>query len=443
MNDVVIIGLGAAGYAALMTLKRISPKASIVVIDPKKSDLNHPCGLPYSLEGVVDEKLLSADLNLERMGVKRYRYKAVKINPADKKIESLNNGETQYIDYDKILITTGSIPVVPPIKGAKEFLNKGLYTLANLKDLNMIKSNITSFKNASVIGAGAIGLETAVALLSNGIDVKVFEAEDRIFKAIFDADISEAVMKYLNEAGINISLNARVEAFTGGEKVEALETAGGVHKTDSVVMAAGFRADTQLAESSGIDFDAGGIIVNSRMETSVENVYAAGDAVRGWSVIDKKSNPIKLATSAYKQGITAAYSLAGLDAVYKGSAGTFVSKISGLEIAGTGFNMQEARERGFDPVAGKIKSSTLPDYFPGGSDITIKIIADKKSALIIGGQIFGTEGAASRINLISMAIESGMSLGDFQMCELAYCPAVSEVHDPVFKAAEFCERRIK
>jgi len=185
-----------------------------------------------------------------------------------------------------------------------------------------------------------------------------------------------------------------------------------------------------------------GIVADMHQQTSVNGIYAAGDCAVTRSVIDGKPIPAKLATSAYRQGCIAAYGLAGMQKEYRGSAGTFVTAIAGLEIAGTGFTTETARERGFDPVISKINSHIRPDYFLSNRSITVKIIADRNTGKILGAQCIGTSGAAERINIISCAIALDIGLDRFEDIELAYCPAVSEVYDPLMRAAEGAQRRI-
>ena len=443
MSKIVIIGFGSAGFAALMAARKEDPKSDIIIIDPKKQDLLHPCGLPYALEGKVDPGGLTQDIHLERMKVKKISGRAEAIDPARKIITTVSAEGTHEVSYDRCLICPGSRALVPPIPGASDIFGKGLFTLTSKEDLDALMLHVKKAKEAVVIGAGAIGLETAVALKAHLDKVTVIEMQDGVLPGVLDPDMGKTAAETLAEEGVTLMTGSAVDDILGTESVTGVVVSGKEVKADLVVLSAGFAPLTDLAESAGLETSSRGIKVNERMETSVPDIYAAGDCAATVSVIDQKEIGAKLATSAYRQGIVAGTCLAGGEASYRGSAGTFVTTIGSLEVAGTGFTAAEALERGFEIAAGKIKTYQLPEYFPGGDDIQIKVLVDKKSRRIIGGQALGKTGAASRINLISMAIEFGVTLDDFTRTEMAYCPAVSEVDDPLMKACDFAARRMK
>lgn len=392
MNRIVIIGFGSAGYSALMAARKQDPKAQITVIDPKDQDLLHPCGLPYSLEGIVDPGGLTQDIHLDRMKVEKVPGKASAIDAVSKTVTVEREGETLEVPYDRCLICPGSRALVPPIPGAAECIGRGLFTLTSKTDLDAIKANLKETKKAVVIGAGAIGLETAVALKAHLEEVTVIEMQDRILPGVLDPDMAKGVAESLEEEGITLKLGAGVEKILGDKSFSGVVVAGEELEARLGILSAGFAPRMELAESAGLDTSRLGITVNSQMETSVPGIFAAGDCAATVSVIDEKEVGAKLATSAYKQGIIAGTSIAGGEAVYRGSAGTFVTTIGSLEVAGTGFTTEAAKERGFDVAAGKIKTYQLPEYFPGGDDINIKVLVDKKSRCIIGGQAWGSQG---------------------------------------------------
>ena len=209
------------------------------------------------------------------------------------------------------------------------------------------------------------------------------------------------------------------------------------------VLSAGFRPNVSLAENSGIEITGSGIKTNEMLLTSLDDIYAAGDCIINYSAIDGKPIASRLATSAYKQGSVAAVNALGGNEKYHGSAGTFVTKFGSFEVAGTGFNTNQAALRGYAPISGKITSKIRPEYYPDNSDITVKIIFDKNSGLILGAQAAGESGAAARINIISMAIEFGITIDALCRTELAYAPPVSEVYDPILRAADFGRRKMK
>ena len=439
----VICGFGSAGYSALMTIKRFNPKADVTIIDPKIKELMHPCGLPYALEGVVKMENLTQDIDLSRMGVSRIKGRGEKISHQEKTVTVKTETGTETVEYDKLLIATGYRALTPPITGLDKHLNKSVYTLADVNDLARITEKLKTSKKGAVIGAGAIGLETAFALKEYLEKVTVIEMQNQTLYGTLDRDMSSVVEEYLKDNSIEFIKEAAAEKFNGESGLTSVSCGNSHVEADIGILATGFAANLAIIENSGIKTGDSGIAVNSFLETSVENIYAAGDCISGWWVIDKSPSKAKLATSAYKQGSAAAMNMIGRKTEYQGSAGTFVTKIGNLEIAGTGFTTDAAKERGYKPVAGKITSHIMPEYFPDNSQITIKIIFDSESGKILGAQAIGEKGAAERINIVSTAIEFNISIEQLGRTELAYCPAVSEVYDPLLRAIDFGLRRMK
>lgn len=439
---IAIVGFGSAGYAALMAVKKENPGAEVIVVDPKKHDLLHTCGLPYSLEGIVREEDLEQDINLKRMGVSRIDARAESIVASKKKIAIRRDEEIVEIPYDAAIIAAGNIPFIPQLKGIEDALNKGLYTLTDLNDLSGIKDRLKTSRTGIVIGAGAIGLETAFALKKYLESVMVVEMTDQVLPGILDKDISKIVEKHIAEAGIKLYLNSRVEEVKTDGAFSGVLVSEDLIEADIGILATGFKANTEMAVRSSIECDKHGIVVDDHLRASLPGVYAAGDCISARSAIDRQGIGAKLATSAYKQGTVAGINAAGGNEEYRGSAGTFVSKIGDLEVAGTGYSAEIAKTRGYEPVTGKITTYLLPEYFPGGNTITIKVIVDR-GGRILGAQAIGESGAAARINLLSMAIEYNIPIKDLMRVELAYCPPVSEINDPLMRALDFGMRRIR
>jgi NADH oxidase (H2O2-forming) len=442
VGNIVIVGFGSAGYAAVMAIKRADARAVVTVLDPKQEDLMHPCGLPYALEGHVNSERLTQSINLHRMGVKKIKAQGLRIDGGARIVHARTDEGAIEVQYDSAIVCTGSVPYIPPVKGALETRDSGLYTFTNIADLEKIRARIKTASTAIVIGAGAIGLETAVALKEYLPSVMVLEMKPQVLPGILDQDMSRQVEDYLAGIGVEMKLSAAAGEIISENGFVGVLSGRDRLAADLGILSAGFRANTEIARLSGIEHGADGIVVDDTLATSVPGVYAAGDCIAGWSVIDGKRVPAKLATCAYKQGTTAGLNAAGSRAVYRGTAGTFVTKIGALEVAGTGYTSGTAEARGYETVSGKITSNYLPEYFPGGSEVSIKVICDRASGKILGAQAIGERGAAERINLISMALEFGVSAVEFGRVELAYCPAVSEVHDPVLKAVEFAVRRM-
>jgi len=440
---IVICGFGSAGYSAAMTIKRIDPKTEITVIDQKETDLVHPCGLPYALEGIVKNEDLVQNINLQRTGIVKVRGRGEKIYSSEKKISISTHQEGKTESYDKLIIATGGKPFIPAISNIDRYMNLSMFTFAGIRDLEFIQERMKNAKNCVIIGGGAIGIETAYALKIRGMDVMILEMENQILKGILDPEMSELVEKYLESCGIKILKERAVTSVEGNECLKQVICSDEHIPADMAIIAAGFIPDVSLAQKSGIETTAGGIKTDEKLLTSVNDIYAAGDCIMNYSSIDGKPVVSRLATSAYKQGAAAAVNAMSGNEPYRGTAGTFVTRIGSLEIAGTGFNTAMSEKRGFEPLAGRITSKIKPEYYPDNSAVTVNIIFDKNSGIILGAQCAGERGAAERINIISMAIEFGITLDELGRTELAYVPPVSEVYDPLLRAADFGLRRMK
>jgi len=278
--------------------------------------------------------------------------------------------------------------------------------------------------------------------------VTVLEGKDQLLPGILDGDMAKNVEAYLDEMNISRRTGTMVsgvlaETRDGASRFAGVTAGDEVIPGDLGVLAVGFAPNIDIAERSGIECGKNGIVVNERLETSAPDVFAAGDCIVPRSIIDGKETYVRLATSAYKQGTAAGANAAGGDDAYRGTAGTFVTKIGEMEVAGTGFSESEAVLRGFKPAVGKIKMKALPDYMGASADIALKVVGDPATGRALGAQAVGAGGAAWRVNIIGMALEYGIPLTDLTRLELAYCPAVSEVHDPLLRAVELCIRRMK
>ena len=442
---IVIVGFGSAGYAALMAIKRQRGDHQIIVIDPKEYDLFHPCGLPFALEKSLTGDDLKQDLNLSFLGVEKKRGLVTKIIPQERKIfyrDPLSQ-ELKDLSYQALVLTTGSQPALPPVAGLTDLYQKGIYSFTKFQDFSAIDQKILSSEEVVVIGGGAIGLETAVALKKRGKNIILLEREAQLLSGIIDQDLAQIVKKYLEEQGIIIKLGKNLQGVSlAGRKIK-FDLGEECLEADLGILATGVKPNITLVEEADLEVKAGGIGVNKFLQTSDPNIYAAGDLIANWSLMDKKAFSPKLATSAYKQGTLVGFNILGGRHEYRGTCGTFVSKIGELEVAGTGYSMEMALSLGYQPVGGKIKAEILPAYFPNNEEVSIKVIADSLSGKILGGQAVGRKGTAERINLISLALETDLSLDELSKIELAYCPAVSEVYDPLLRAVDFARRKIK
>lgn len=436
MDKIVIIGFGAAGSAAFNAIRRAKPSANVTVIDQKNEDLFHTCGLPFALAGEGSGAELAESVLL---GKRRVPAKVVSLDLAAGSAAT-NDGTT--VSFDKLIVATGSAPVIPNVSGAAELIGKGVFTLSTAEDLIGIQSHINSAhpKRACVIGGGAAGIEAAAALARRGMSVTLFEAADSILPQTLDADIAALAEDTIRQMGVTLCTSAQATSVEGNGKLAAIAACGKIHQAELCIAAAGSAPRTVLLDGQAACAPTG-VIVNRRMETSAEAVFAAGDCAQTISVIDGNPIGVKLAPAAYRQGEVAGLAALGLPASYAGTVGAFACRAAELEIAAAGFTSGVAGERGFEPVSGKVRAASLPAYMGGGETITVKIIADKTSGKILGGQGVGA-GALWRINLLGEAIRMGLTIDEFARSEPAYCPSLCDLRDPLLLAVEFCARRI-
>ncbi|RLG94508.1 hypothetical protein DRO27_04725, partial [Candidatus Bathyarchaeota archaeon] len=257
-----------------------------------------------------------------------------------------------------------------------------------------------------------------------------------------DPDIGKILTEHLLEKGLNVYFGKGIDSVNLNEKVESVTIGGEVIPVDFVVMAAGVDSNIDLTKEAGIECERGSIKTNKKMETNVPNIYAIGDNCWTHNMIDDSPARIALATTAYRQAMVAGVNVAGGDKEYEGTLGTFVTSVGDLEVSATGYNSSMAEAAGYKVISGRANTMNKPTWIPGAKDISIKIIADAETGKILGGQSIGNEGTDWRINMIALGIRKGMTLEEFASVELAYCPPVSELYDPLLMATDVALRRL-
>lgn len=443
-RKIVIIGMGTGGLYASRAASRTDRKAQITIIEKRDYDMFSPCGLPYAIEGKVPSfEDLKHSVPTTRQLSKLTSHEVLSIDTESKRVEvkNLESDETLWLDYDSLVISTGSRPIILPIPGANELLGKGVHVVTNPEEAEGLRDAALKSKSAVVVGGGAIGLEIAFALKELGLDIWVTKRSPPPFPRNLDPDMGKIISEYLETKGLHILFGKGIDRINGEERVVSVEIAGETIPTDIVVMAVGVMPESRLAGEAGIATERGAIVTDERMMTNVNDVYALGDCSVSFSGVDHKPASIALATTAFMQAAIAGVNAAGGDAVYDGGMGTFVSFIGDLEISCTGYNTEIAERNGFTVIAGRANMQTKPNWMPGAKDISVKVVVDAETGRILGGQAIGEEGAAWRINVISVAIKNKMTIEDLSKVELAYCPAVSELYDPLLVAADVALRR--
>lgn len=418
---VVIIGGVAGGATAAARIRRLDETAQIVVFEKSGFISYANCGLPYYIGGTINNKaaltLQTPESFYSRFRVDmRVHHEVTAINADNKTVTvtNLRTGEKFEESYDKLLISTGAKPTTPPFEGINR---NNIFTLRTVEDTLKIKDYINTNKprTAVVAGGGFIGLETAENLRELGIDVTIVQGHSQLMTP-FDFDIVPFIHAKLRQHGINLVLNHMVDGFEEKDgktfvklkNVATISTTNAI-PTDMVILAIGVTPDTGLAKNAGISLGMkGSIVVNERMETSLPDIYAVGDAVQIQNFITGDDTLISLAGPANKQGRIAADNICGGNSHYTGGQGSSIIKVFDLTAAATGINEHTANEAGisFDKVI--LSPMSHAGYYPGGKMMTLKVLFEKETYRILGAQIVGYDGVDKRIDVLATAIRAGM-----------------------------------
>jgi len=443
---IVIIGAHAAGVDAASAARRTDRTAEITLITEQKQAGYSPCGIPFVLGRHIPsfDKLVVFPQSFFRMMKLNLMLEttATNIDTENKTVATQDKTGTQKtLQYDSLIIATGAYPFVPPIKGREK---QGVYVLRTIEDGKKIDQAIENSKSAVVVGAGLIGLETAVACIERGLTTTVVELLPQVLPAMIDADMAKIVRNTLEEKDMRIITGKGVDEILGADSVTGVSVAGEQRKADMVVVATGVRANTELARKAGIAIgETKGIKTSLRMETNVKDVYAVGDCVESINMVTQRPTLCQLGTAAVRQAKVAGANAAGGYAIFHGVLGSAVTKFFDTEIGVTGLTEFFARKAGLETVIGTITSKTRPEYYPGGLPIKIKLVVDKESQRIVGVQVIGGEEVTQRINALSFAIQKHMTVRELAKADTAYAPPLNETWEPMVLAAEIALRKLR
>ena len=443
---VVIVGGVAGGATAAARIRRLNEQAEIVVFERSGYISYANCGLPYYIGDVItDPEALTLQtpesfFNRFRVTMK-IRHEVTAIHP-DRKTVSVRNLETGKVfeeSYDKLLLSPGAKPTQPRLSGVG--LNK-LFTLRTVEDTFRIKEFIRTNhpKSAVLAGGGFIGLELAENLRELGMEVTIVQRPKQLMNP-FDPDMAAFIHNEMRKHGVKLALGHTVEGFeerNGGVDV-LLKDEQPLH-ADLVVLAIGVTPDTGLAKEAGLELGIkGSILVNDRMETTVPDIYAVGDAVQVKHFVTGQDALISLAGPANKQGRIAADNICGGDSHYTGSQGSSVIKVFDMTAATTGINETNAKKAGFSVDTVILSPMSHAGYYPGGKVMTMKVVFEKETYRLLGAQIVGYEGVDKRIDVLATAIHAGMKATQLKELDLAYAPPYSSAKDPVNMAGFMVE----
>ncbi len=435
---VIIIGGVAAGATAAARIRRLDEKAEIKVFERSGYISYANCGLPYYIGDVITDPaqltLQTPESFLTRFRIDmKVHHEVTAIHPDSKtvSVRNLETGDEFTEAYDKLILAPGAKPAQPKLSGIG--IDR-LFTLRTVEDTFRIREYIRENrpKSAVLAGGGFISLELAENLTELGMDVTIVQRPMQLMNP-FDPEMAAFIHSQLRRHGVKLALGYTVEGFEeSGEGVDVLLKDAKPLHADMVIMAIGVTPDTHLAEEAGLELGIrGSIVVNDRMETSVPDIYAAGDAVQVRHFVTGQDSVISLAGPANRQGRIIADNICGGDSRYTGSQGSSVIRIFEMTAAVTGINETGAKNAGIDADSVILSPMNHAGYYPGGSLMTIKAVFEKETYRLLGAQIIGYEGVDKRIDVIATAIRSGMKATELKDLDLAYAPPYSSAKDPV------------
>jgi len=442
-GKIIVIGGDAAGMTAASKIRREQPEREIIVFERGNHTSYSACGMPYYIGGQVEseEGLIARKPEVFRKKQNidvRIRHEVIEIDPKNKRVKVRNLDEEKdfWEPWDDLLIATGASPIVPNMENSDASRIFALSTLqSGINVFNFLKEKKPA--RAVVVGGGYIGMEMAEAFLSRSMDVTLIDMAPQLM-ATLDKDMADLILEYMKEQQVKVFLEEKLVKFekNAGGSVKSVITDKQTIPADIVILGMGVKPNAELAARAGIQLGAGNAIqVNKRLETSEPHIWAAGDCAESFHLITQKQVHIALGTVANKHGLVAGINISGGNAEFPGVLGTAITKFKEMEISRTGLSEKEAKDLGVDFDTETITSVSPSGYYPGSEKIHVKLVVNKQTQRILGGQIVGFKGAAKRIDTIATAISAGLTAQQMVDLDLAYAPPFSGVWDPVQIAA--------
>ena len=445
---IVIVGGVAGGATAAARIRRLNERAEIIIFERSGFISYANCGLPYYIGGVIADR---EELTLQTPESFYRRFKIVaKVNHEVTDIDAqsktlsvtdLKTGRSFTESYDKLILSPGAKPILPDFYAE----NERVFTLRTVEDTFKIRAFVEQkkAKTAVIIGGGFIGLETAENLAKLGIQTTVIQRSNHLLPTV-DCDMASFIHANFRYHGVQILLYANKEKLTAkGEQILIELADGNKLNADMVVVSVGVMPENNLAKKTGLELGVKGAIkVNAKMQTSLPDIYAVGDAVQVKHFITEQDAVISLAGPANKQGRIAADNICGLNSEYKGSQGSSVLKLFDMTVATTGINEQQAKASGIEYEKVILTQNSHAGYYPNATAMTLKLIFEKETFKILGAQIVGYDGVDKRIDVIATAIRAGLGADELTDLDLAYAPPYSSAKDPV-NMAGFVAENIK
>ena len=436
MKKIIIVGGVAGGASSAARLRRLDEKAEIIMIEKGEYISFANCGLPYYIGETIKDRSKLLVQTKEGMSKKfnmdiRNLSEVIKIDKEEKfvTIRETNTGKEYTESYDTLILSPGAKPIMLDIKGINEA--KNLFTLRNIPDTDKIKAHIDNndIKEAVVIGGGFIGLEMVENIVDRGIKVTVVQLSNQVMPPI-DFEMAAMVHEHLRDKGVTLIFEDTVEKFENDGKLLTLKS-GLKLNSELTIFSVGVRPESEIAKNAGLELnDRGAIVVNEKLKTSDENIYAVGDVIEVRDFINGEKTMIPLAWPANRQGRLVADIICGKDVKYNGTMGSSVAKIFDLTVASTGNSEKLLKKLGVEYKAIHIQANSHAGYYPGAFPVHIKLLFNNDGD-ILGAQGVGLDGVDKRIDVIATAIKGSIKAYDLADLELCYAPPYSSAKDPV------------
>lgn len=442
---IVVVGGDATGMSAANTALRHAAdgEVEVVVVELGHYTSYSACGIPYWIAGDVaerDELVARTPEQHREAGIDlRMRTEATAIDLEKQVVATRNvdDGSTEDLTYDELVIATGAVPTVPPLDGVDA---GGIFGVQSLEQGEAIVKDMADGdrRRAVVVGAGYIGVEMAEAMVTRGLETTILDMAPEPFTQV-DPDMGALIREAMEGMGITVLTGTSVEGFDVGEdgRVRAVRAGDAALPADIVILGLGVKPNATLAREAGLTVGAsGGIVTDVRMRAvGHENVWAGGDCVEVPDRLSGRSVHVALGTHANKHGRIIGTNLAGGYGAFPGVLGTAISKVCDLEIGRTGLGESQANAAGFGYVTATVESTTTAGYWPGAEMMTVKILAEQRTGRLLGAQIVGRAGSAKRIDVFATAVWNHMTVEEMTFMDLSYAPPFSPVWDAVLVAA--------
>ena len=430
---IVIVGGVAGGASAAAKARRVNENADIQIFErgPYISFAN--CGLPYFIAGEIDDRakliVMTPERLWERSRVRaNVNHEVLSINRAAKTIRvQAPDGLQRDVPFDKLVLSQGAKPIVPPIPGATL---PHVFTLRDIPDMDRIADFVNKGKprHAVVIGGGFIGLEMAEAFHHRGLHVTIVERNPHILP-LLDRDMAAHLQNQIRRDDFGFKTSAEASRFTG----DGVEFSDGSRlPADLILISVGVKAEVDLARAAGLEIgETGGVKTNGRLESSDPNIYAVGDAAETMHALTGARARIALAGPANRQGRIAGANAAGARLIYPGALGTSIVRVLKMTAGFTGLNSAQARQAGFTFFTSLTRDNSHAHYYPGAKPVLIKIVAEEGTGRLLGAQVLGERGIDKRVDVLATALTGKMSVFDLENLDLAYSPPFGSANDPV------------